>query len=121
VTINDEEQATQAFADYLRRQTWNPGVHPATDTETGLLYEEATLNAWWVTRAEDTLDAVAEIGAKLWGDTGLDEDEIEALQARIDAAVRDSLSARDELGVDRDLLVRSVLEAVKGFINGQVV
>ena len=108
MTINDEEQATQAFADYLRRQNWNPGVHenPA----------EAALNAWWVSRAEDTLDVVAEIGAKLWGDTSLDEDEVAVLKGRIDAALFTSVEIRDP-----ELVSERVLDAVKGFINGQVV
>jgi hypothetical protein len=111
MTYRDEEEATQAFADYLRRQDWAPRI-PTSGNDT----VDAALNTWWVGRAEDCLDTVAEIGARLWGDTGLDDDEIEVLKGRIDAALFTSVEIRDP-----ELVSERVLDAVKGFINGQVV
>jgi hypothetical protein len=116
MATEDEEQATQEVADYLRRQDWG-GPH---------LRDEPHINLWWIQRAEDVLDAVAEAGAKLFnGSLELDDDETGVLRARIEAAVGDALGNIDSNWMKeetkRDVLVDQVLFAVKGFINGQVV
>lgn len=119
----DEEQATQEVADYLRRQDWTP-ADPYKDGNEKTRDEQT--NGWWLTRAEDVLDAVAEAGAKLYGgDLSLDDDETAILKARIDAAISVATARLDvnwhSDETERELLVEEVLDAVKGFINGQVV
>ena len=111
----DEEQATQEVADYLRRQEWeDPTPYAAGDDAT----KERITNLWWVSRAEDVLDAVAEAGAKLFnGSLELDDEESDILRARIEAEVTSALQD----GAPPEFLIERVLIAVKGFINGQVV
>lgn len=117
----DEEQATQEVADYLRRQDWTPRSVEGSEMQT-----EVLLNSWWVTRAEDVLDVVAEAGAKLFNGTlDLDDDEVTILKARIDAAIGVATARLDvnwhSDETEREMLSEGVLDAVKGFINGQVV
>lgn len=103
----DEEQATQEVADWLRRQEWDG---PVLIGEGGEATKERVTQLWWVSRAEETLDVVAEAGAKFFGHE-LDADEREYLKALI-RNITPAVVEDDE--------VEAITVAVVGFINKQV-